>query len=455
MATSQPQLDPETLRNLAINLNAPPPAPVAAPVQMAAQPDLGISLPSKSPVVFGPHGQTAGAPMAQRGTLEGDKQERARELGAGAGVDQIYGRITQSPFGQQHPLVGKILGGLAQGVAKAGDIGLSAVAPALAINLPGTEYHHQLEQNQLNHQIANDENQGKEEAQTAETQARVPLEEAQTAALQQPIPKDAQDTFVKVYQQEHPGSGIEDATQAFTDATTRDKQQTPEQSTYDALIKTGAKPLDALAQVYGAKGEKSIPLSQQYLDALNKGDTAKAGLIQKAIKDTETQPKIDVHTAESTKTANTATEKEFGYYRAKWDKELGTFSTQNEKLSEASSMVGSGAMGAALGSVKALSGLAAGQGSGVRITQAELNSIARARGLGGDFEAALQKFGDGNKLTPQQVTALKSIISDVQHIAAAKEAVINQGLDDLSTATDTKTIRKIDSQLRHVLMGGA
>ncbi len=46
-------------------------------------------------------------------------------LGTGAGVDQIPGKIEGSGLGQAHPLVGKILGGLAQGVAKLGDVGLS------------------------------------------------------------------------------------------------------------------------------------------------------------------------------------------------------------------------------------------------------------------------------------------------------------------------------------------
>lgn len=153
--------------------------------------------------------------------------------------------------------------------------------------------------------------------------------------------------------------------------------------------------------------------------------------------------------------ANSQTEKEFSYYRNKWDKDLGTYNSQNEKLQEASGFIGSGALGDALGAIKSLSGLASGSGSGVRITQAELNSIAQARGLGGDFQAALQKFGDGRKLTPQQETQLKGILSSVQGVAAAKEKVLNQGLDDLSQAPDAKTIRKIDSQLRHVLMGGA
>ena len=156
----------------------------------------------------------------------------------------------------------------------------------------------------------------------------------------------------------------------------------------------------------------------------------------------------------ASKATDAGAEKEYTYTRNKWDKYLGTYAAQNEKLNEATGFIGRGALGDALGAIKSLSGLASGQGSGVRITQAELNSIAHARGLGGDFQAAMQKFGDGRSLTPQQETQLKGILSSVQAVASAKEKVLNQGLDDLANATDTKTIRKIDSQLRHVLMGG-
>jgi hypothetical protein len=117
-------------------------------------------------------------------------------------------------------------------------------------------------------------------------------------------------------------------------------------------------------------------------------------------------------------------------------------------------LVGKGALGDALGSIKSLSGLASGQGSGVRITQAELNSIARARGLGGDFQAALQRFGDGKNLTPQQEKDLRGIVEGVRKVGELKGAKLNQALDDLGNAKTKEEIRRIDSQVRHALMGG-
>ena len=212
-----------------------------------------------------------------------------------------------------------------------------------------------------------------------------------------------------------------------------------------------------------AKPDKTENVSQglqrQLVDAENKGDTATANKLKQQLKDLNPlgEQRVGITIANQgaaqSKATDAKTEKENTYQRNKWDKDLGTYNSQREKLQEATGFIGQGAIGDALGAVKALSGLASGQGSGVRITQAELNSISKARGYGGDFQVALQKFGDGKNLDPKQEADLKAILADVGNLAARKERVINRVLDDLSNATDTQTIRKIDSQARHALMG--
>lgn len=188
MATTGLQLDPDDeqrRRNLAItlgqqqpqlgNLRQPQPQmgpDVAAPTSLPDQskvPDLAISQPK----VQGP-----------RGTLEADKAERSRELATGSGESQIYKKVTGSQFGQNHPLLGKILGGLGQGAATIGDIGLSTVAPQIAAQIPGTQFHHNLDLRNLNKQIGAEEGEQEKEAQTAAQQSEVPLHQAQTQEAQ-------------------------------------------------------------------------------------------------------------------------------------------------------------------------------------------------------------------------------------------------------------------------------
>jgi hypothetical protein len=192
--TSAVQLDPKEMRDLAISLgqNAPPMGPLSAPPAPAPTiaappvPQRDSSLDNQSLAIStsDPQLPIRGHSADPRGTIAGDTAERSRMLSTGPGEDQIYSKVTGSHFGQQHPVISKILGGLGEGIAKAGDIGLSAVAPALAINLPGTAYHHQMLINQLNHQIGAETGEGEKEAQTAEAQQRTEMA-PETAQRQQ------------------------------------------------------------------------------------------------------------------------------------------------------------------------------------------------------------------------------------------------------------------------------
>ena len=150
-------------------------------------------------------------------------------------------------------------------------------------------------------------------------------------------------------------------------------------------------------------------LRQQLVKAEQSGDQKQITSLQKQIKDLNPQAEqrfsFQVNQAgeKTSKAGDAATEKEYTYQRNKWDKDLGTYNSQREKLAGGHWIhPAEGAIGDALGAVKGASGLASGQGSGVRITQAELNSISKARGYGGDFQVALQKFGDGKNLDPKQ-----------------------------------------------------
>jgi len=236
METSAPQLD-----DLAIRLQQnqqPVPASIAAPLQLPdqAKPDLSIGAT--------PHPQV----IAPRGTIQGDQAERSRMLNTGAGEDQIQGKLEGSQFGQVHPVAAKILGGLGQGLAKLGDVGLSAIAPALAINLPGTEYHHLAELHGLNKQIGSEEGEQEKEAQTADLQAQAPLRAAQTKeeetkAQDQPAVDQAEiaehnaqasallhpqaKTDFEAWQQQNPGKPIEEWLKAQSDSKVPPEQHVP------------------------------------------------------------------------------------------------------------------------------------------------------------------------------------------------------------------------------------
>lgn len=120
------------------------------------------------------------APPPAKGTTLGDSAERTRLLSTGSGISQIGDKIENSRIGQAHPMFGKLLGGVAQGAATLGDIGLSAVAPGIATNLPGTAYHHQALLNHANTELTQDEANAGKEAQTRGETATAGKTEAET-----------------------------------------------------------------------------------------------------------------------------------------------------------------------------------------------------------------------------------------------------------------------------------
>jgi hypothetical protein len=104
-------------------------------------------------------------------------------------------------------------------------------------------------------------------------------------------------------------------------------------------------------------------------------------------------------------------------------------------------------VGQAMGIIKSLSAMAGGMGSGVRITQTELNSISQAR-TGAKWSEMAQHIATGKSLTQDQVTQLQSLLGDVHELVSQKERVLNAGLDKMNFATSPQEIKDADSMLR-------
>lgn len=188
MSTMSVQLDPEELRrNLAITLGTQQPQlanlrepQMAPPPPSQPMPDnrYNLALNTPQPKVISP-----------RGTIQGDQAERSRLLDTGSGISQISHRIQDSGFGQAHPTLSKVLGGLAQGAATIGDVALNVggggIGRLAAMEIPGTAEHHALLLHQANNAVGQDEAAAEKEAQTASQNAEIPLRQAQTQEVQQ------------------------------------------------------------------------------------------------------------------------------------------------------------------------------------------------------------------------------------------------------------------------------
>lgn len=147
----------------------------------------------------------------------------------------------------------------------------------------------------------------------------------------------------------------------------------------------------------------------------------------------------------------TALDRETKQFGSKYEKGLSEANSQLEKIADARVMINGPAEAQALGIPKVLTALVSGAGSGVRITQAELNQIAGARGVAGNFEGWLNNINGKGKLTSTQQAQLTTILNDVQSRLLAKREIHNAALNEISGAGSRDQIIAADKSARERL----
>jgi len=110
--------------------------------------------------------------------------------------------------------------------------------------------------------------------------------------------------------------------------------------------------------------------------------------------------------------------------------------SQLDKILDAEKMLAGGAVQQALGIPKILTALISSQGSGIRITKSELDSIAKARGLKGDIEGWFNKMSGQGTLTTEQKAQAQTILNDVRERITQKKAIARQASDEIMNAPD-------------------
>lgn len=154
---------------------------------------------------------------------------------------------------------------------------------------------------------------------------------------------------------------------------------------------------------------------------------------------------------QSDASAITALDRESARFAKPHEKSLADANAQLEKIADARAMINGNAESQALGIPKILTALVSGQGSGVRITQAELNAIAKARGISGDVQGYINKLSGKGTLTKEQQAQMTQILDDVKARLTQKQAIANEALDRINGAMSRDEIVKIDKEMRQKL----
>ena len=165
----------------------PDAGPEPAPISMGDSNQI-ISMPKPVPqLVTGPNRGQAMMSTGQQvhqGTLLGDEAEGSRLRDEGSGISQISHKIQNTGFGQAHPFLGKLLGGIAEGLAGTGDIALKVGGGGMGQlaeqMIPGTFGHHDLLVHQNARDVAADTENAQRQAQAASENATAQHTAAET-----------------------------------------------------------------------------------------------------------------------------------------------------------------------------------------------------------------------------------------------------------------------------------
>lgn len=449
---TNPLLDPAHLQMLAQQSQQSAPPIIRPPSTDTPPPAVGsLGMPSAPPSLTPPPSPTVTRIPTQ---LDNEKTEQARKVNTGSGISQIASKVEGTNFGQAHPLVGKLLGGAAQGLATLGDVGLRAVAPAVDIALPGTSLHHIADLNQGQRQIASDEENAEKEAQTGAIGASTAHTNAETAE----IPEAEADRH-----------SLETAQigNLKSEATDRDTaQQNPPLATAYAhavnqAIKEGRDPSsdpivqhlsDAITSLQ--PGQNKAPEAPKTITAVRPGSNGPreyAWNPKTQAYDIDEGGHYEKPQVVNVNAGTAALDRETKQFGTPHQKAVDTANSQLEKIEDARSMINGNAESQALGVPKVLTALVGGQGTGVRITTPELNAIAKARGLSGDVEGTINKWAGQGSLTKTQQQQLTSIIDAVKQRILQKQSIASEALDSINGASSRDQIVQADKTARQKL----
>lgn len=409
---------------------APPPAEPAAPNPIAKPLGPGLNAMSENlglpslPGSSGPSGfafsrtgkvaPLGNTPVPQLGTTAGDTLERQRLMATGPGVNQIQN--------------GKL-----RGLAKVGDVIGGLVAPGLMAAIPGTTAHHNVllsrSAGNLTADLANDEKQ----AQTANQNADVPLKEAQAReanaraqALEEPLDKtmdwavDTNFTGPKgepvLFNKNTGEFKVGDQVLGMKRA-----EKEPPPGTKTVQLEVGGKPHQVLVDERTGETVRDLGESGEKPPTVNVG-----GL-------------------------SSSDEKELARLARPYETALTAGQGKMDRIDQTLHSVDAGYVGQGLAIPELLTSLVSGTGTGVRITQPELNAITAARGIKGNAEAWFNTMAGKGKLTDTDKQQIRSVLNDAKQRLQQKIDIHNGALDSINGAANRSGAAQADKTARQQL----
>jgi len=431
--------------------------------------DMPGASPSPAPLVSTPAGapaapaESAPAPIAAPTRVQGlgpaapspadaHKAELNRLVGSPSGIGQIH-----NPWARHGLQVLDALGG--------------AFFPGFEQRLPGTQGHHDVLVRQAQGNVNEDEKLAGDEAarehtaaETGELGARAAHEKAEAVAAGAKPTNEWAELKDLVTDPEHPELGPQ---AAFFN------KNNPKQGLVYGHAPAAATPKDETPSIHVLPDGRVVSVHRDPKTGKSMAEVVYEGdpKVETDLADLEVNGKphkviVNKKTGETIKdlgpsgikppvvsvnAGNAALDHEIGQYGKPWQTMSTGVSSQLDKILDAEKMVAGGAVDQALGIPKVLTALVSGQGSGVRITQAELNSIAHARGIEGDIQGFIQKASGKGQLTAQQQQELSGLLHDVRQRILQKKAIADSAIDEMQAGQSRSDILAADKKARGAL----
>jgi hypothetical protein len=408
-----------------------PPAPVmsaaspfVSPAADGMAPLAKVAMGGGTPPVFDPGSAPAVSriPTPIEGQI-GETDQRLRKLQ----------QMDANPYGSpnNHPGVG---GKILHALSVAGNIAGDIFAPATMELIPGTQLNRRVQEGNLSSRLQDLTRQQAEDEASGASTAKTKLEtqELPQAAADRHDLAQAQEGNLESETEErlhpHPQFEVHDTAEGpmFVNKQNGQAQRLsvdglpvgPKIQTDKVQLQIGGKPHQVL--VNKDTGE---PIK----------DLGESG---------EKPPSVNVNAGIS------ALDRESKQFGTTHQKSLDASNAQLEKIADARAMINGNAESQGLGIPKVLTALVGGQGTGVRITQAELQSIAHARGVSGDIEGTLNKWAGKGALSKDQQKQLTQIMDDVKSRIVEKQNIAQTALDSINGASTREQIIEADKTAR-------
>lgn len=326
--------------------------------------------------------------------------------------------------------------------SKIGNIAGDIFAPATMELISGTDANRQLQEGSLSQRLQALAQEQSQNEQRDQTTAGLPTEQADTHAKSGASTRLTNDQADEIENAPAPEPSLAQAyAHAVNDAlkNQRDPGQDPVvQHLADAITSLQKQPVTPPGTKISQLERNGKP-HQVLIDERTGNEIKDLG------ESGEKPANVNVNAGEA------ALDREAKQFGAAHAKSLDASEAQLEKIADARAMINGNAESQGLGIPKVLTALVGGQGTGVRITQAELTSIAHARGLSGDVEGTLNKWAGKGALSAEQQRQLTSILDDVKNRLVQKQAIAKEAVDNINGASTRSQIVSADKAARQKL----